>query len=374
MTLWSRALVAADAIEPGAVISIYDGTLHIEARGFADAERTIALAPDAIFRISSLSKPITALALILALEDHGIDPDAPVASWFPELGMPRVLLDPAGELDRTEPARRAITVEDLLTSRMGTGIILAPPGSTPIQREIESRGLVGFGPPDPAAPMDGESWIAQLGELPLLAHPGERWFYSVSSNVQGVLVSRLSGMALSDFLAERIFEPLGMVDTGFSVPPSKRARLTPAYSSALTLTDAAATGAWSRPPSFEAGEGGLVSTAADYMTFVRMLAGERRLVSDRWIAAMLTDHLDDNQRAHAAMFLEGRGWGYGLSVDAGRTSSEAMAGTIGWSGGLGASWTSDLARGIDVLSLSSRALDDPEVYGGHLAVQRAALG
>ena len=373
-----KALAAAAALQPGAIVAVLNDKSSVLTAGYVDTEHSSKLKPDAIFRISSMTKPITAVALIMLIEKLQIGLSDPVARWLPELSNPNVLVDLNGDLDRTVRANREITVEDILTSRLGTGIVPAAPGSTPIQREIERQQLVGFGPPNPATPTDQDEWIRRLGRLPLLAQPGERWFYSVASNVQGVLISRLAKMPLSKFLQEHIFEPLGMIDPGFYVRPEKLARLTPAYSSDLRLSDSQKD-AWSKPPAFEGGEGGLVSTAADYMAFVRMLHAQGKtprgqLVGKEWIRRMFTDHLTRDQRTDAAYFLDGRGWGYGVSVDAGRSSAEAMHGTIGWAGGLGSSWLSNLNNKKAVVVLCSRALDDPEVYSSHQALQDAVLG
>jgi len=376
-----EALAAAGTLSPGAVVAHFSGKSpsRIIAAGHVDMERSAALAPDAIFRISSMTKPITAVALMMLIERLHIELTEPVAKWLPELGKPKVLVDLHGELDLTVAAKREITVEDILTSRLGTGIVPAAPGSTPFQREVARQQLVGFDAPRPAAAMGPEEWLRRLGALPLLAHPGDRWFYSVASNVQGVLIARLSGMALSEFLATHVFEPLEMKDTGFYVAPGQLSRLTPAYYSDLRLADSPKEeSAWANPPAFEGGEGGLVSTAGDYMAFVRMLhaGGETptgRLLGKAWIRRMLTDHLTAEQRADAAGFLDGRGWGYGVSVDAGRSFTEALRGTAGWSGGLGSSWLSDLSSNRAVVVMCSRALDEPAVHADHQALQQAAL-
>lgn len=375
------ALPDASTLYPGAVVARFSGKSpsRISAAGHVDMARSAALAPDAIFRISSMTKPITAVALMILIEKLDIELTEPVAKWLPELGKPKVLVDLQGELDRTVPAKREITIEDILTSRLGTGIVPAVPGSTPIQREIARQQLVGFGPPRPASAMGPDEWLRRLGALPLLAHPGDRWFYSVASNVQGMLIARLSGMALSEFLSARVFEPLDMKDTGFYVKPGQLSRLTPAYSSDLQLADGPKEeSAWANPPAFEGGEGGLVSTAADYLAFVRMLHAEGeaprgRLLGKTWVRRMLTDQLTAGQRAGAAGFLDGRGWGYGVSVDAGRSLTDGLQGTAGWSGGLGTSWLSDLSRDRAVVVMCARALDAPAVYADHQALQQAVL-
>jgi CubicO group peptidase (beta-lactamase class C family) len=162
------------------------------------------------------------------------------------------------------PAHRPITLRDLLTFRRGFGIVMAPPGTYPIQKAMSEQ-LLGQGPPSPSTPPAPDEWIRRLGTLPLMHQPGEKWMYNTGSDVLGVLIARASGQALETFLRERIFEPLGMKDTSFSVPATKLDRLATSYWSnpqngALELYDEAEGGQWSRPPAFPSGAGGLVST------------------------------------------------------------------------------------------------------------------
>lgn len=362
----------ARELKPGFVVgSLADD--DIAAFGHMDREAIIPMTVGSIFRIDSLTKPIVAVALLTLLEEQKVSLDAPVTEWLPELENPQVLLDPFGELEQTEQARRQISVEDILTSRMGTGILLAPPASTPIQRAIAEQDLVGFGPPDPQNPLTADEWVRRLGALPLLAQPGQSWFYNASSMVQGVLVSRMSGMSLGLYLQERVFGPLDMLDTFFSVPASRVERLTSAYAADLSLVDDRQNSAWASPPAFE-GSGGLLSTVPDFLKFVAMLHGHRaRLVGEEWFARMFSDHLTQDQRNAASVFLDGRGWGYGVSVDAERSSEGAMEGTGGWSGGAGTSWVSSFAKDNAVVVFSNRALDDPKVYADHEALHRKAL-
>lgn len=363
----ARYEVDTTQLAPGFVLgSLAHG--GVTAHGHLDLEASIPMSQDTIFRIDSLTKPIIAVALITLLEERGIDLEAPAANWLPELDNPRVLRGLSAELDNTEPARRQITVEDILTSRMGTGIVLAPPDSTPFQREVARQNLVGFGPPDPSNPLTADEWLARLGTLPLLARPGESWFYNASSIVQSVLISRLSGMSLGAYLKERVFAPLGMSDTYFSIPGDKLDRFTSAYAADLSLVDDRRDSPWAFPPAFEV-SGGLLSTVPDFLKFVSMLHGRgRRLIGDDWFARMFCDHLTPGQRKAASVFLDGRGWGYGISVSAGQAN--ANGGTVGWSGGTGVSWVSDFAEDRAVIVFSNRALDDSKIYAVHEALHR----
>jgi CubicO group peptidase (beta-lactamase class C family) len=220
---------------------------------------------DTIFRIASMTKPITAAGVMMLIEDGKLKIDEPVERLLPELANRRVLNRMDAELNDTVASKRPITVEDLLTFRCGWGMVPALLGKeTPFQKRVAELGIVGFGPPAPDMPLNSDQWMQKLAELPLIAQPGEAWLYTAGSNIQGVLVERASGQKFSDFLRERIFEPLGMKDTAFWVPPDKIERLADAYQEKdgqLAIFDPAKAGDWSKPPVFEAGDSGLDSTA-----------------------------------------------------------------------------------------------------------------
>jgi CubicO group peptidase (beta-lactamase class C family) len=325
---------------------------------------------DTIFRIASMTKPITAAAIMMLIDDGKLRLNDPVDRFLPELANRRVLRRIDGPVDDTVPASRAITVEDLLTFRLGWGLILAPPGKYPVQRAIAELGIVGFGPPDPSMPFDSDEWLRRLSTLPLFAQPGEQWFYTTGSDIQGVLIARVSGQSFSTFLAERIFGPLGMRDTGFFVPPAKINRLATAYrakTGELTVADPPAGGKWSRAPRFEEGDAGLVSTADDYLAFARLLLAKGRhnrnqLLSASAVQAMTTNHLTPLQRKQGSAILGvSAGWGYGMSVTVDRANGEPPPGSFGWIGGFGTNWRSDPARALTSILLSQRELDSPSL-------------
>ena len=363
-------------LQPGAVVGVLDqGRTRFFAAGYMESERRRPMPADALFRISSMGKPIIALALLQLIEDGLAALHEPVARWLPELASPRVLSRIDAPLEDTVPASGPITVEHLLSSRFGAGILAMPPSATPIQREIERLGLPGFGPDDPANPMSPDEWLRHIGELPLLAQPGESWFYNVSTLVQGILVSRIAGRPLSQQIAERITGPLGMTNTGFALPADKAERLTAAYDPDLTETDDPRSSAWLNRQRIEAS---MISTAGDYLAFARML-GERgvgpngRIIGEASLRLMLSDHLTDAQRRDGAAFLDGRGWGYGVSVDPGCRMDEGWAGEIGWAGGLGTSWTSQRERNASIVVLGCRAVNDPDVYSAHVELTGLCL-
>lgn len=354
--------IVTSGYAPGAVGLIEVGPkVEVVAAGKLAFEGSAPMQRDSIFRIASMTKPITATAVMLLIEEGKLRLDEPIDRLIPELAHRKVLRSIDAALDDTVPAKRPITVKDLLTFRCGYGLITAPPGRYPIQKAIDSLGIVGFGPPDPAMPLDNAQWIAKLATLPMLAQPGEAWFYTTGSNIQGVLVARAAGMPLSRFCEERIFAPLVMVDTAYFTPSAKTDRFATAYQfkdHTPTVSDPSIGGKWNQPPKFEQGDAGLVSTADDYLAFVRMLLNSGRhsgktLLSAASVKAMTTDHLTAEQRKGGeAILSRQRGWGYGLSVFAESAPEMPARGAFGWNGGFGSSWISDPANGLTAILLT----------------------
>jgi CubicO group peptidase (beta-lactamase class C family) len=211
--------VMAGYVERGEVPGIVTlvsrrGEVHVDAIGRM-AIGGDPMRRDAIFRISSMTKPITAAATMILVEECKVRLNEPVDRLLPELAGRRVLKRLDGPLDDTVPAERPITVRGLLTFRMGFGMVMAPPDTYPIQRAVSEQRL-GQGMPEPSTPPAPDEWIRRLGTLPLMHQPGEKWMYNTGSDVLGVLIARASGQPLEAFFRERMFESLGMVDTGFS--------------------------------------------------------------------------------------------------------------------------------------------------------------
>jgi CubicO group peptidase (beta-lactamase class C family) len=297
-----------------------------------------------------MTKPVAAVAAMTLVQDGTIGLDDPVDRWLPELADRRVLVSVDAALDDTVPSARAITVRDLLTMRMGFGIVMAAPDSTPIQRAMTELEL-GVGPPKPGVQLPPAEWMARLGSLPLIAHPGEGWQYQTAFCVLGVLLARIGGQPLETVLRERVFDPLGMLDTSFSVPEEKLDRLAVAYASdpetgALEVFDGVGDSQWRGAPIFPNAEGGLVSTIVDYLAFGRMLqrGGDldgARILTPETVELLTTDQLTDAQREDGGPFLEGRGWGFGVAVGREGGSGVGAPGRFGWDGGFGTSWASD---------------------------------
>jgi CubicO group peptidase (beta-lactamase class C family) len=274
-------------------------------------------------------------------------------------------------LDDTLPARRAITVRDLLTFRMGFGSVMAMPGTYPIQKLIREYRIGGDGPPLPSRAPGAEEWLQKLGSLPWMAEPGERWMYHVSGDVLGVLVARVSGQSLGRFMREHIFDPLGMRDTAFHVSSDKIERLAACYffnrqANALDLFDDPANSAWGSAPPFESGAGGLVSTVDDYLAFCRMMLnkgrhGRAQVLSRASVELMTADQLTARQRAGVEVFFRKyRSWGFGMSVDIQRDEVFHVPGRFGWDGGLGTSAYTDPTEGMIGILLTQRLMESPE--------------
>lgn len=340
---------------PGIITLIHRrGETVVEVVGNKHLGKDDPLERDSIFRIASMSKPITAVAAMILVEEGRLRLDEPVDALLPELANRQVLKDIAGPLDDTLPANRPITLRDLLTFRMGFGMLIGPPGAepTPIQKAMTDNQIMGLKPP---TPHDPDTWIARFGSLPLMYQPGERWLYHTGSDVMGVLIARAAGMPFERFLKQRIFEPLEMNDTGFSVPPDKLDRLGSCYSvnpetrGLEVYDDAGAQSQWARPPVFPAGGGGMVSTVDDYLAFGRMMLNGGRLGSERILSrptvhTMTTDQLTAEQKRISPFFpgfWDSRGWGLGVSVVTRRSDIHMTPGRFGWDGAFGTSWTSD---------------------------------
>ncbi|HEY3506348.1 MAG TPA: serine hydrolase domain-containing protein [Actinocatenispora sp.] len=327
---------------PGAVALLARGDrVEVTTVGTVDLARTAPMRRDSIFRIASITKPITAAALLTLVQDGLVGLDDPVDRWLPELAHPHVVRTPASPLDDVVPAERAITVVDLLTGQAGYG--WPSDFSYPQVQALFSVQKDGR-EPQTFAPVD--EWMADLARIPLLYQPGRSWLYDTCSALQGVLIARVVGRPLPEVLAERVLAPLGMTDTAFTVPAAKRDRFTSYYRTtddgALELADAP-DGQWATPPAFPLGSGGLAGTADDWLAFGRMLLGGgtaadgTRVLTPESVRLMTTDHTNAEQRAIGALFLEGQGWGFGGSVDIAATDPWTVPGRYGWVGGTGTS-------------------------------------
>ena len=318
----------------GAVVAVarHGKLARLDAVGRMDVEKDRAMRPDAIFRVYSMTKPITTVAAMILSEEGRLGLDDPVAKYLPEFRELRVHAGESG----TAEAKRAMTVRDLM--RHTSGLTYGVFGETPVDRLYRDNKVMA--PGDSLAEL-----VAKLGKLPLLHQPGTRFHYSVSTDVLGRVVEVASGKPLDEFFAERIFKPLDMRDTGFSVPADKMDRFTtnygPGEKGGLKATDAPATSRYRQKPKFLSGGGGLVSTARDYVRFCQMLAGEgalpgTRLLRPETVRAMTRNHLPDEAMPLGVGGAKrpGVGFGLGFSVRVAPDKSEpaGVVGEYGWGG------------------------------------------
>ncbi|GAA3519762.1 serine hydrolase domain-containing protein [Actinocatenispora rupis] len=355
---------------PGLVALVSQGDeVHVEARGRLAVDGP-PVRRDSLFRISSTTKPITAAAT-LALAGEGLfDLADPVDRLLPELADRRVLRHLHSPLDDTVPAVRPVTVRDLLTFTFGFGMVgemFAATEPWPVVTAAGELHLATFGPPEPQTKPDPDTWIAHLGSLPLMAQPGERWMYNTGSAVLSVLLARAAGTTYGEVLRTRLFEPLGMRDTGFFAADT--GRLATAYRPSpdgLTVLDAP-DGAWGRPPAFEDGADGLVSTVDDLHAFGRMLLrGGDPVLTPAAVRAMTSDQLTPGQKARGGLgadFFAEQSWGYGGGV--------LDNGSYGWAGGLGTTWMIDPAHDLTIVVLTQREFESPSAPDVHHDLQTA---
>jgi CubicO group peptidase (beta-lactamase class C family) len=322
--------------------------VQLNTLGKRDIAKGLPMERDTLFRIASMTKPVTSAAVMMLVEEGKLALEDPITRWIPELGGMLVLDEPTGPLDKTHPAPRDITVEDLMTHRAGLAYGFSSVGPIAYAHEEKlGSALVNRLTPD--------QWLQKLGELPLSYPPGDRFHYSHATDVLGFLVARIEGKPLGQVLKERIFDPLGMSDTAFWLPPEKRERLARLYQApadggplkdvSLPMGDA--------PAAFEGGGGGLISSADDYLKFARMLLGRGevdgvRLLKPETVDAMAANHLTEEQRGHTFMgmpFWLSQGFGLGLSMIMDAAKHEWMGagaeGSFGWPGAFGTWWQAD---------------------------------
>jgi CubicO group peptidase (beta-lactamase class C family) len=353
---------------PGLVALVHHrGREHVEAIGTQAFGSNVPMRRDTIFRLASMTKPVTAVGAMILVEECKIRLDDSVDEWLPELKDRRVLRTIESPLDDTVPAKRRVTLRDLLTFRSGYGEMgfLAP--ACPLQKAMsEARLTLGEWP----FTVTPDEFMKRLGGLPLAHQPGERWLYHTGSEILGVLIARVSGQSLTTFLHERIFGPLGMKDTGFHVPEAKLDRLPACYgrdyaTGEVVVLHEAHGGHFARPPAFESGGGGLVSTADDLLAFGRMMlgggaSGRERVLSRPSVELMTADHITREQKA-ASPFFEHFwtvcGWGLGVGVVTARSELAGVPGRFGWDGAFGTSWWVDQTEQVVGVFMTQRRPD-----------------
>jgi len=339
--------------------------------GWRDMEAGVPMTRDSIFRIASMSKPVTSLAAIMLLEEGAFALDTPISDWAPEFRHMRVLRAPDGPLHESVPATRPITFEDLLTHRAGltygdfhTGPLKAAYADA-LRGDIDSE-------------VEPDDWIARLGGLPLIDQPGAGFHYGCSTDLLGLLIARIDGAPLGEVLARRIFRPLGMTDTGFVVPEAERHRRARMYGfdrNGKLLAKPGPVGALPERPAdmaFESGGQGLWSTLDDYLAFARLFVGDGavdgvRLLKPETLSLMTTNRLTEAQRSATGMVAVaalGAGHGFGLGVAVVTDPEKATPlrgrgglGTVGWPGAFGGWWQADPTDGSVMILLTHNLID-----------------
>ena len=334
--------------------------LQVNEIGYRDVDAGMPMQRDTLFRIASMTKPVT-VATAMSLVDEGkLALRDPIARWAPEMADVRVLDDPRGPLDRTHPARRAILIEDLLTHTSGLayGFSVSGPISHAYVRLPFNRG------PD--------AWLTELAALPLVHQPGDKVTYSHATDLLGVIVSRVEDKPFYQVLDERILGPTGMPDTGFFVSAEARRRAATMYriDDEGRLRHDVMGPPHIKPPAFPNAGGGLLSTADDYLRFVRMVLGDGiidgvRVLSPESARLMRTDRLTDEQKRHkflGAPYWVGRGFGLNLSVVTDPAKSAPLfgpggLGTFSWPGAYGTWWQADPSADLILLYMIQNCPD-----------------
>ena len=334
-------MVEDKKISGGIVLAVHKGAvIHFTAHGLRDVESQSPMKRDTIVRIYSMTKPVTSVAVLMLMEDGLLNLDDPVGKHLPELSDVRV----RGFAGRRVKPKTPMTVEHLLTHTSGM-----------------TYGFFGVAPVDllymkdhPLFKSNNQEMVAKMGTLPLVSHPGTTWRYSMSTDVLGALVERVSGQTLGEFFQSRMFEPMGMVDTGFVVPPSKVERFASSYGLGLKLKEGYADSEFLDADRLQSGGGGLVSTASDYLRFATMLLNEGELDGTRYLKAstvklMTTNRLPDGMRSHVAF-----GFGLGVRVQPATWGAVAHEGQYGWDGVASTHFYNSPADELTVIALSQR--------------------
>ena len=365
----------------GAVTLIWRGGTVVQSAevGWRDVDAKLPVECDTIFRIASISKAITSLVALTLLDDGRFALDDPISRWAPELTHMRVLRAMDGPLDDTDPATRPITFRDLLTHRAGFTYADFATGSL---ARAYTDALGG----DIDSDVTPDEWIARLAALPLIDQPGAHFHYSRATDLLGLLIARMEDAPLGEVMRRRLFEPLGMTDTGFVVPVAQRHRRAKMYgfddNGTRIERPSGSGGAFraERPETmtYESGGQGLWSTADDLLAFARLFVGAGsvngvRILTPRTMSLMTTNQLSDAQRAEARMFrmplFDGHGFGLGVAVvmdrdKASPTLCSGAVGTVGWPGAFGGWWQADPLEQSVMIFLAQNALEMSQMARG----------
>lgn len=333
-----------------------------ETVGRYDLAQPAPIRRDTIFRLASMSKPITSVAALALVEQGRLGLQDPIQRWLPEAADLTVLRTPQSEIDDVVPLERPPTIFDLMTHTSGFAWTKGP--DLPVTRAMrEAAGMTPFVPYDP------DTLVKRVCGVPLMRQPGSGWNYGLSTDLLGVVLARAGNSSLPELLQHRVLDPIGMVDTGFFVPTEKLDRLSVAYDldaqGQLTVQDDARTGFWTRQPVFPSGGGGLVSTTDDYLAFTAMLLNKGRVGKGRVLAEQSVNLMTSNRlrmpqlRAFDPLvdFLQGQGFGLGVSITLVERQNRRRPGSFSWPGGYGTTWFADPREELIALWMTQRWLD-----------------
>jgi CubicO group peptidase (beta-lactamase class C family) len=369
--------VDAGSLAGAATLVWQDGkVIQADGVGWRNIESRLPIERNTLFRIASMTKPITSTAALMLFEEGRFALNDPITRWAPEFSQMRVLRSSTGTLDQIDPAERLITFEDLLTHR--SGLTYGDWHSDPIAKAHKEA--LGGTIDSEVLPDD---WIARLATLPLIDQPGAGFHYGHSTDLLGLLIARMENAPLGDVLKRRIFDPLGMNDTGFTVPFEKQQRRAGAYGFddagqlCARLTGPGDSFLPERPEgmTYVSGGQGLWSTVDDYLTFARMFlnagtVNDVRLLQPETLKLMVTNCLSENQRVNARSMLDaGHGFGLGVAMvldplKAGPQPCGGGMGAVGWPGAFGGWWRADPSNNSVLIFLAHNMLELEQLLDG----------
>ncbi len=352
---------------PNALVQVADrdGVIYADAYGHADVETQKSVDMDTIFRIYSMTKPITSIVLMQLYEEGRFLLEDPVEKYLPDLANPQVMTGGSDQAPVTRPAMRSISIRDLLTHT--SGLTYGFFRQTPLDARYREQNLGDFTVSDYSL----AEGIRRMGQQPLLFDPGTSWNYSMSTDVCGAVIEAITGQTLAQAFAERVFEPLEMFETGFSVPEAAADRFTSLYirnpsDGGLLRIDNYTSSAYLQPPAFLSGGGGLVSTIGDYQKFCSMLLAEgvgngHRIIGRRTLEYMTLNHLpggkllnDLGQSLFAEVAMDGMGFGLGFSVveDPAANGNVCSPGEFAWGGAASTAFWIDPVEGLTTIFMT----------------------
>ncbi len=351
---------------PCSVVQVADesGPVYTDAYGWADVEDQTPISIDSIFRIYSMTKPITSIVLMQLYEEGKLLLEDPIEKFLPEFANPQVMVGGSDVAPVTRPAARSVNIRDILTHC--SGFTYGFFRQTPLDARYRANNLGDFTKPDYSL----SEGMKLLADQPLLFEPGTSWNYSMSTDVCGAVIEAITGQTLAQAFAERVFDPLSMLNTGFSVPASEASRFTSLYApippGPMTRIDKADSSNYLEPPAFLSGGGGLVSTIGDYQKFASMLlaggVGDgNRLIGRRTLEYMATNHLPGGkllnelgQSLFAEVAMDGMGFGLGFSVveDPAANGSLCSMGEFAWGGAASTAFWIDPVEGLTTIFMT----------------------